>query len=154
MADLQDDRAARRARILAMKPEDRALLAEIMLKRHEQTVRDIAQLRARQADTAEWLAEFAPATVPPPDRTPSYLIWSNQHRMWWRPDGRGYTDSIEEAGRYPYARAQQIVLDASCNGALPYDRTDPVTGRQYRQAPEALVLAPEHVDIEGGVSRG
>lgn len=55
-----------RRRILAMKPEDRALLAQLMLEQHEKTVRDIALLQARQADTLEWLAEFAPDMVPPP----------------------------------------------------------------------------------------
>jgi hypothetical protein len=78
--------------------------------------------------------------------TRHYLIWSNEHRMWWRADQRGYTDAIVEAGRYPYNEAQQIVLSASANGALLYDRTDPVTGEQYRQAPEVAVLAPECIE--------
>ncbi len=64
MAESQESINARRQRILAMKPDDRALLAEIMLKRHEQTARDIAQLQARQADTSEWLKEFAPELAP------------------------------------------------------------------------------------------
>jgi hypothetical protein len=83
-----------------------------------------------------------------------FLIWSNEHRMWWRANERGYTDSIEEAGRYPYEQAAKVVLSASVNGQLLYDRTDPVTGEQYRQAPEVLVLAPECIDLEGGVTRG
>lgn len=29
-----------------------------------------------------------------------YLIWSNYHRMWWRPDAAGYTLQLEKAGRY------------------------------------------------------
>lgn len=29
-----------------------------------------------------------------------YLIWSNEHRAWWRPNARGYTTFIESAGRY------------------------------------------------------
>jgi hypothetical protein len=82
-----------------------------------------------------------------------FLIWSNEHRMWWRADERGYTDSIEEAGRYPYDTAQRIVLKASVNGALLHDRTNPLTGERYRQAPEVLVLAPECIDINGEVTR-
>lgn len=29
-----------------------------------------------------------------------YLIWSNEHRAWWRPNAHGYTVHIEQAGRY------------------------------------------------------
>jgi hypothetical protein len=84
----------------------------------------------------------------------SFLIWSNEHHMWWRDDERGYTDSIEEAGRCTYKRAVQIVREASVDGRRLFDRTNYVTGEQYRQAPEVLVLAPEHVDLEGGTTRG
>ncbi len=33
-------------------------------------------------------------------RDGKYLIWSNQHSAWWRPDSCGYTMLIEDAGRY------------------------------------------------------
>lgn len=29
-----------------------------------------------------------------------YLIWSNEHRAWWRANAQGYTTSHERAGRY------------------------------------------------------
>lgn len=29
-----------------------------------------------------------------------YLIWSNYHRMWWRPNAAGYTAQFEKAGRW------------------------------------------------------
>lgn len=74
---------------------------------------------------------------------PGYLIWSNEHRMWWRPDGRGYTDSLDEAGRYVRETAERIVADATCNGQLTYRRTDPFTGDEYSQLSEVLLLAPE-----------
>jgi hypothetical protein len=80
----------------------------------------------------------------------NYLIWSNQHRQWWRDDRRGYTDSIEEAGRYGHDEAVQIVLSASADGLLLFDRIDPVNGREYQQAPEVLVLAPEHAEQVSG----
>lgn len=43
---------------------------------------------------------------------PNYLIWSNEHRAWWRRASRGYTTSIIEAGRYSRDEAMNI-----CSGA-------------------------------------
>lgn len=37
-----------------------------------------------------------------------YLIWSNEHRMWWRPNRSGYTRDIAQAGRYDKGDAIQI----------------------------------------------
>jgi hypothetical protein len=37
-----------------------------------------------------------------------YLIWSNEHRVWWAADERGYTQSVERAGRYSRAVAMNI----------------------------------------------
>lgn len=76
----------------------------------------------------------------------NYLIWSNQHGMWWRPAERGYTASIELAGRYPYERAAQIVDQAAPDGGKRYD---PETGQSYYQPAEVLVLAPEELDTLG-----
>lgn len=83
----------------------------------------------------------------------AYLVWSNEHRMWWRANHCGYTGSIEEAGRYPHPAAERIAAEASCDGALLHGRTDPMTGRQYRQAPEVLVPAPENTDPGWVVAR-
>lgn len=50
-------------------------------------------------------------TVPPerPEATgPMYLIWSNEHQAWWRPNSRGYTLSVEAAGRYERDEALTI----------------------------------------------
>lgn len=41
----------------------------------------------------------------------AYLIWSNQHRAWWRADARGYTAHLDAAGRY--SRDQAL---AHCRG--------------------------------------
>lgn len=81
---------------------------------------------------------------------PKYLIWSNQHYSWWRADKRGYTQRIEEAGRYERAEAERIVADATLNGRLVYDAIDPQTGRVYRWVDEVLVLAPEFTPLRGG----
>lgn len=37
-----------------------------------------------------------------------YLVWSNQHRAWWRGDSHGYTDNVKAAGRYSRAEAISI----------------------------------------------
>lgn len=79
-----------------------------------------------------------------------FLVWSNEHGMWWRPAERGYTDSIEEAGRYPRSYAEKIVSRATLDGQLTHRLTDPVTGEEYSQLAEVMVLAPE--DIPAGES--
>jgi hypothetical protein len=43
-----------------------------------------------------------------------YLVWSNEHRGWWRPGGWGYTPGLKQAGRF--SRAQAIDI---CKRALP-----------------------------------
>lgn len=73
---------------------------------------------------------------------PRYLIWSNQKTMWWRAEERGYTQYIEEAGRYPLAEAEKVVAGATVDGKLVHPRTDPVTGRAYDGLDEWVVLAP------------
>ena len=40
-----------------------------------------------------------------------YLIWTHEHGMWWKPDSLGYTDKVEEAGRYTRKEVATIVLD-------------------------------------------
>lgn len=30
----------------------------------------------------------------------AYLIWSNEHRLWWRADCKGYVADWRNAGRY------------------------------------------------------
>jgi len=42
-----------------------------------------------------------------------FLVWSNEHRGWWRPQRRGYTRDLAEAGRYSRAQAIEI-----CRGAI------------------------------------
>jgi hypothetical protein len=47
-----------------------------------------------------------------------YLIWSNQHGMWWGPDRCGYTRVIDGAGRYTKEEAEEIVRKCTVNGLL------------------------------------
>lgn len=72
-----------------------------------------------------------------------YLIWSNQQRAWWRAGRVGYTQYIEEAGRYTQEQAREIVADSTCGGLLERRRVDPYTGRAYVSFDEVYVLAPE-----------
>lgn len=60
-----------------------------------------------------------------------YLVWSNEHRSWWRPHSCGYTGVISAAGRYTYDEAKRICENA--NFAL----------FQGREPNEVMVLAPE-----------
>ena len=45
--------------------------------------------------------------------TGDYVIWSFEHEAWWRPDRRGYTPDLKQAGRYTQADADAIVADAN-----------------------------------------
>lgn len=76
-----------------------------------------------------------------------FLVWSNEHRMWWRPNHAGYTEFIDEAGRYGRSYAEEIVARATLDGVLTVRRTNPYTGEEYSQLSEVVVLAPE--DIPG-----
>lgn len=40
------------------------------------------------------------------------LIWSNEHRAWWRPNSHGYTTVQEEAGLYSEKGATMIIEEA------------------------------------------
>jgi hypothetical protein len=42
-----------------------------------------------------------------------YVIWSFEHEAWWAPDRCGYTEFLDQAGRYGDAEAHQIVRDAN-----------------------------------------
>ena len=41
------------------------------------------------------------------------LIWSNEHRAWWRDNSQGYAINLAAAGLYPRAEAERIVAGAS-----------------------------------------
>lgn len=75
-----------------------------------------------------------------------WLIWSNQHAMWWRANESGYTQVIDEAGRYERTAAERIVARATVDGQLTRYRTDPYTGVEYVSLDEVMVLAPESAE--------
>ena len=37
-----------------------------------------------------------------------YLVWSNEHRAWWRPKRCGYVRDVRGAGRYSRQEAIEI----------------------------------------------
>ena len=80
-----------------------------------------------------------------PEHPLRFLIWSNEHRMWWRSARRGYTEWIEQAGRYGRTEAQEIVASATLDGQLNKVQTDPFTGESWVMASEVMVLAPEDI---------
>lgn len=43
----------------------------------------------------------------------TYLIWSIEHNMWWRPFSQGYTSVLADAGRYPETEAYRILQRAN-----------------------------------------
>lgn len=45
-----------------------------------------------------------------------YLLWSQTHTAWWRPDARGYTGSLEEAGRFTEADAVRYAVASAQSG--------------------------------------
>lgn len=54
-----------------------------------------------------------------------YVIWSKEHRAWWRTGSRGYTTHVEFAGSFDEDQARQIVRDANIAGIEDYAVIDP-----------------------------
>jgi hypothetical protein len=48
-----------------------------------------------------------------------YLVWSNEHRAWWKPEERGYTRKVSRAGRY--SREVAFKIAATRGGGWPVD---------------------------------
>ncbi|MFB4265357.1 hypothetical protein [Nonomuraea sp. GTA35] len=61
-----------------------------------------------------------------------WLVWSNEHDAWWKPQRCGYHHDVWQAGRYSETEAAEICRRAAYgwrNGSLP---------------PEVMVSAPEN----------
>lgn len=50
-----------------------------------------------------------------------WLVWSNEHRGFWRADRRGYTTSNLEAGRFSTGEARLILANAAAAGPIEHD---------------------------------
>jgi hypothetical protein len=42
-----------------------------------------------------------------------WLVWSDEHGGWWRPNRQGYTRKIAEAGRYSESAVDTICREAN-----------------------------------------
>lgn len=66
-----------------------------------------------------------------------FLIYSNHHKLWWGPDGRGYTRFVEQAGRYELAATEQW-LTRGCGCCLVPEVPVPAPSPEVLGDPEAL----------------
>lgn len=62
-----------------------------------------------------------------------WLVWSNEHRAWWKPGRYGYTTLTQRAGFYSEAEARDIVEQANI---VLHDPPN-----------EIMVLAPDPDDV-------
>lgn len=44
--------------------------------------------------------------------TADYVVWSNEHSAWWRPDKCGYCTHLSGAGHYTREQALKICIGA------------------------------------------
>ena len=66
-----------------------------------------------------------------------YLIWSNEHRAWWKPSSQGYTTELSRAGRYSRDEAISICANARDRwGAKSIPSEIPVVARDVHEAEE------------------
>jgi hypothetical protein len=56
------------------------------------------------------------------------LIWSGEHQAWWKPNGNGYTDDRDSAGRWWYTQA--VVATKHCG---PEKKISFWTARRFEQ---------------------
>ena len=94
---------------LRIRTNDRALLDRILVLLDVYDRRQPARPMALDPDLVERVAAKAGVDLGGnPLPKPAYLIWSNEHRLWWRPESAGYTRKLAEAGRYTKAEALEI----------------------------------------------
>lgn len=74
----------------------------------EQQAKDVLFKSVVDALKAMWERESGKEAKAAALTEETYLVWSNQHRAWWRPDSSGYTRNVSHAGRYTQAEALSI----------------------------------------------
>lgn len=67
------------------------------------------------------------------DKIEYFLIWSFDHNAWWKPDERGYTEDLIDAGLYSFQDAKRIVVGANEYSDVPKEAMVPSASIQFRQ---------------------
>lgn len=84
-----------------------------------------------------------------------HLIWSNHHKAWWGPDGRGYYKDLTRAGRYAIPDTTRW-LGRGCGCCqvpelvIPADK---VTGKSDRSIRGVIAAATRAVVKSGRANR-
>lgn len=73
-----------------------------------------------------------------------YLVWSNQHRAWWRPNSAGYTRDVRAAGRYTRAEAIDISGTARDGWKDPAKIPDELAINIQDMPPDIFAAMPAH----------
>lgn len=84
--------------------------------------------------------------------TYAYLVWSNQHRAWWRPNSAGYTRDVRAAGWYARDEAIDIAGQSRDGWGDPSKPPDELA-IAISDLPKnilAAVLAAQSADAVGG----
>ncbi len=66
------------------------------------------------------------------------LIWSDQHKAWWRPEASGYTTCREEAGRYWLPDARNRVDHCGPEKRICFEVASPAPLRRTLEADKEL----------------
>ena len=78
------------------------------------------------------------------DHEEVWVIWSNEHNAYWKPNEIGYTTDIDEAGRYTHDEATK-----HCKTFPKLDGNN-LPPEVMMPAPEAYHLLPEYVSKLAG----
>jgi len=76
--------------------------------------------------------------------TELFLIWSHEHNGWWKKNEFGYTQSLNEAERFPRYYAEGIVVSANltkCNECMVSEGlalSGEFLGRKYGEDKEEI----------------
>lgn len=88
-------------------------------------VKDYTKIWVAVQDILVPLLSCSPAEA---KTTDEWVIWSNEHQAWWRPNGRGYTLDWKEAGLYTTEEADKIIKGSKMPDGKPKEqKVDPRT---------------------------